>query len=192
MECHFVNMTWVGDMPFREGSSHSRTLCSILPEGREQECSSGRGESGGVSRLGFLPWWPKTSRRGNLSDFQGNPLWGRTGWRCPVLTGTVSSAPASVSVLTPSTIFPSSSLLPPISSPCIPFSLPSSSVLSLPEASDGLKCSRTCRKTIWVLWWRTLLPTQDSPRFNKEAKAIFYFSQHLLWLPSALIIVEDK
>lgn len=68
----FVNMMGQ-DVPFREGSSLSG-LYPVLLHGREKECSSEKEESGGVSRLGFLPLVSETSRRGNLSDLWGNPF----------------------------------------------------------------------------------------------------------------------
>ena len=172
MEYHFVNMTWGGEVPFREGSSHSRTLSTQSCQGgRERECSSEREESGGVSRLGSLPWWPETSRRGNLSDLLGNPLWGRTeAGNVRFFNCTVSSSSTCLDFhphpfhLTP--LFLPLCYLPFLlrTSPSL-FPLPLFLFCSFPPwGFSGLKC----RNTVWVLWWRTLLPTPDSPRFNKR------------------------
>lgn len=179
-------------MPFREVElSHSRTLCSILPEGREQECSSGRGESGGVSRLGFLPdglrhpgeaTWV-TSREIHQRQHRGR---GTSSYRHCVLCACLSFRPH------PSTIFPFPSLLSTSHFFMHPlFSLPSSSVLS----SWGLRRAMPAAG----LAGRQSLGADEEHCFQpgthqdliKRLRPYFIFPTSFM-APPALIIVVDK
>lgn len=144
MDCHFVNMTWGGDVPFREGSSHSRTLSIQSCQGVGSRNVPVKGKSLEVSPdWGFFP---------DGLRHPGEATWVTSGKiHCEAELGLAMSnsstlcplpSAASVSTLTPSILFPSSflsstshffSTCPLLSSLFLSFF----SVLSFPEASVG-------------------------------------------------------
>lgn len=113
MECHFVNMTWGGDVPFREGSSHSRTLSTQSCQGAGSRNVPVKGKSLEVSPdWGFFP--DGLRHPGEAAWVTSGEIHCEAELRLAMSNSSTAlcplPSPALISTLTPSILFPSSFL----------------------------------------------------------------------------------